>query len=366
MGIYSIKIQNFKSIRETEEILIKPLNVLIGPNGAGKSNFISFFKFLNKLYEQQLQLYMAQYGRAENFLYFGRKRSDFLSGSIVFDNNYRNEYDFKMISNNSGNLIFAEEWNNYTNPGSLIKNFSKISSGGNPESIIKDDDGYRMNHLRRNLQGLKIFHFHDTSFDSKIKQPAGLQDYAYLREDGGNIAAFLYRLQESAPKHFNIIIKVIQSIAPFFDKFYLQPDDINPRQIFLRWQEKGSDQFFDAHNLSDGTLRMICLTTLLLQPELPSAIIIDEPELGLHPFAIRKLGAMLKKSSEKTQIIVSTQSTNLVDQFTADDIIVVERENSQTVFKRQSEEELAVWREGYSLSELWSKNVLGGKPGTEF
>ncbi len=362
MGIHSIKIQNFKSIRETEEILIKPVNVLIGPNGAGKSNFISFFKFLNKLYEQQLQLYVSQNGRAENFLYFGRKGSDFLAGRIVFNNDWKNEYVFGMVPDQSGNLIFAEEWSSYTAPSSASKNHLNISMGGNLESLIRSDKGDRNKYLKNQFKDFKLFHFHDTSFNAKVKQPSGAYDYATLHEDGGNLAAFLFRLQESHSQHFRIIVKVIQSMAPFFQEFYLQPDEINPQQIFLRWREKGSDQLFTAHNLSDGTLRMICLTTLLMQPLLPSAIIIDEPELGLHPSAIQKLAAMLKSASVKTQIIVSTQSINLVDQFTADDVIVVERENNQTVFKRQSEEALAAWREEYSVGELWSKNVLGGTP----
>jgi predicted ATPase len=266
-----------------------------------------------------------------------------------------------MVPDQSGNLIFASEYSNYTKPDSNT-NYSNIGTVGDLESEIKDDPGWRMKYLRTQFAGFKIFHFHDTSINSKVKQPCGTNDYANLREDGGNIAAFLFRLQESHPQHFKIIERVIQSIAPFFHSFYLAPDEINPMQIFLRWQEKGSDQLFTAHNLSDGTLRMICLTTLLMQPILPSAIIIDEPELGLHPFAIQKLAAMLTSASLKTQIIVSTQSINLVDQFTADDVIVVEREKNQTVFKRQSEEALAVWREEYSVGELWSKNVLGGTP----
>lgn len=362
MGIYSVSIENFKSIRKTGQIQIKALNILIGPNGAGKSNFISFFKFLNRLYEQQLQLYISRNGRAENFLYFGRKVSDSLAGRIIFDNEWKNQYAFRMVPDQSGGLIFVREWSDYINPTAGKINRSEISLGGNSESVLKNDSTYRNKYLRSQFSGFKIFHFHDTSFNSKVKQPSGARDYARLHEDGGNLAAFLYRLQETKPQQFKIIERVIQSIAPFFDSFYLQPDEINSDQIFLRWQEKGSDILFTAHNLSDGTLRMICLTTLLLQPQLPSTIIIDEPELGLHPFAIQKLAAMLKSASLKSQIIVSTQSINLVDQFSADDIIVVEREDNQTVFKRQSEEELAVWREDYSVGELWSKNVLGGTP----
>ena len=363
MGIHSIKIQNFKSIRETDEILIKPLNILIGPNGAGKSNFISFFKFLNKLFEQQLQLYISQNGRAENFLYFGRKKSDFLSGKITFDNDYKNQYKFKMVPDQAGDLIFAEEWSNYGN-----NNETLMGLPGSYESILKDADKIkggaktRTTYLRAYFSTFKIFHFHDTSFNSKVKQPSGATDYSYLYEDGSNLAAFLYRLQETHNKHFLMIEKVVQSIAPFFDRFLLKPDEINPNQIYLRWLEKGSDQVFTAHNLSDGTLRMICLTTLLIQPEPPKTIIIDEPELGLHPFAINKLAAMLQSASVNSQIIVSTQSVTLLNEFEADDIIVVERANQQTTFKRLSTDKLQDWLNDYTLGDLWQKNILGGRP----
>ena len=199
--------------------------------------------------------------------------------------------------------------------------------------------------------------------DFPVKQPCNTYDYAFLQEDGGNLAAFLFRLQESSIQNFKMIEKVVQSIAPFFGTFYLQPDEINPQQIYLRWREKGFDQLFTAHNLSDGTLRMICLATLLLQPKPPRTIIIDEPELGLHPFAITKLAGLLQSVPESTQIIISTQSVNLVNEFSADDILVVQREdNHETVFKRQSEETLKVWLKDYSIGELWEKNILGGRP----
>src|SRR5690606_14984000 len=149
----------------------------------------------------------------------------------------------------SGNLIFAEENSNYTRTGH--RNTARISNGGNVESMIQDDSGYRNKYLRSQFHSFKLFHFHDTSFNSRVKQPCNTQDYASLQEDGGNLAAFLYMLQEAHPKHFRIIELIVQSIAPFFDRFYLRPDEINPSQIFLRWKEKGSDQLFTAHNLSD-------------------------------------------------------------------------------------------------------------------
>ena len=356
MGISTIRIQNFKSIRDSGEVDIRPVNVLIGANGVGKSNFISFFKFLNRLFEQQLQLYINQYGRADNFLYFGRKKSDFLGGEIVFDNEWRNKYEFKLVPDQNGNLIFSEEY-----AGHKTSNWA-FNRAGTLESQIQTGDGWKLTYLRKYFSTFKIFHFHDTGFNAKIKQPSSSTDYAYFQEDGGNLAAYLYRLQEAQPSHFKMIERTVRSIAPFFDRFYLQPDEINGQQIFLRWLEKGSDQLFTAHNFSDGTLRMICLCTLLLQPEPPSTIIIDEPELGLHPFAIEKLAAMLKSASQRAQIIISTQSTNLLNHFDAEDVIVVDRQEEQSTFRRLDAEELTDWLAEYSLSDLWDKNVLGGRP----
>lgn len=335
---------------------MRPLNILIGANGVGKSNFISFFKLLNQIYEQQLQLYVSLNGRADNFLHFGRKQSDFLGGEIEFDNEWKNRYTFKLVPDQSANLIFAEEW-----AGHKSSNWA-FNTSGTLESTMRNASGWKTTYLMKYLQTFKIFHFHDTSFNAKIKQPSSLNDYAYLHEDGGNLAAFLYRLQEVYPTNFKLIERMVRSIAPFFNRFFLAPDEINGNQIFLRWLEKGSDQLFSAHNLSDGTLRMICLTTLLVQPNPPATIIIDEPELGLHPFAIEKLAAMLKSISEKCQVIVSTQSVTLLNHFEAEDVIVVERQEGQSVFHRLESDQLDNWLSEYSLSDLWEKNVIGGRP----
>ena len=364
MGIKSLRIQNFKSIRDSGEVELRPLNVLIGPNGAGKSNFIGFFKFLNRLYEQQLQLYVNRNGRADGFLYFGQKVSDFLEGEINFASIDNPKYRFRLVIDQTNSLIFEiEHWTAATDIG-----FKGLV--GRKESYLKFSRNaypFIANLSKEYLESFKIFHFHDTSFNAKVKQPSSTTDYAHLHEDAGNLAAFLYRLQEKETASFRMIVNVIQSIAPFFDQFYLQPDEINPQQIFLRWREQGSEQLFNAHSLSDGTLRMICLTTLLLQPKPPATIIIDEPELGLHPFAVAKLAGMLKSVSQKAQVIVSTQSVTLLDHFEADDVIVAEREEerdgrSQTVFKRLREESLHDWLQEYTLGQLWEKNVIGGRP----
>nr|NQU92789.1 AAA family ATPase [Bacteroidota bacterium] len=351
------------------EIIIRPINILIGPNGAGKSNFIGFFKLLNSIYKQQLKKYVAESGYENRILYFGRKKSKFLEGSIVFktvQGNVNNRYDFKLIPQAQSSGFYFEKdlggYNYFATGYNENWDFLNLGGEGNEESELRNNGSVRACFLCGYFEDFNVFHFHDTSPNSPLKMVAKTHDYDYLREDGSNLASFLFKIKDTHPKHFKFIEHTIRTVAPFFDRFDLKPDAKNPEVIFLNWLEDGSDEYFNAHNLSDGTLRFMALTTLLLQPDLPRTIIIDEPELGLHPYAINKLAAMIKKASSNAQIIVSTQSVTFLDQFEAEDILVVERENQQTIFKRQNSESLSQWLEEYSIGELWGKNIMGGTP----
>jgi len=369
MPIDRINIQNFKSIRDSGDITIRPINVLIGPNGVGKTNFIQFFKLLNSIYKRRLKFFTAENGYENRILYFGRKRSKFLEGSIVFkpdQGNTNNRYDFRLVPLTQDVGFYFEKdkggYNVFSGGWGEKWDYLDLGGEGKDESDLINNTSSRAEFLCDYFEDFKVFHFHDTSSGSLLKQANKTHDYDYLKEDGSNLAAFLFKIQDTHPQHFKIIEHTIRSVAPFFDRFDLKPDAKNEEMIFLNWLEKDSDEYFNAHNLSDGTLRFIALTTLLLQPDIPRTIIIDEPELGLHPFAIQKLGALIKSVSAKSQVIISTQSVNLVDQFSANDIIVVERKDNQTVFSRQEDEDLKSWLADYSLGELWEKNVLGGRP----
>ncbi len=368
MPIDRIHITNFKSIKDSKDIRIQPINILIGANGVGKSNFISFFKLLNSIYKQRLKFYTAENGYENRILYFGRKHSKFLAGSIIFkpeDGNTSNRYDFKLLPQTQENGFYFEEdkggYNLFASGNNENWDFINMGGEGKEESELRNNGSKRATYLSDYFEGFKVFHFHDTSASSTLKQVNKTNDYDYLKEDGSNLAAFLYRIQETNPKHFKMIEYTVKSVAPFFERFDLKPDAKNPEMIFLNWLEQGSDDYFNAHNLSDGTLRFMALSTLLLQPVLPKTIILDEPELGLHPFAIAKLAGMIKKASVQSQIIIATQSVNLVNEFSANDIIVADRKDEQTIFKRQSEESLKAWLEDYSIGELWEKNVIGGR-----
>jgi len=364
--IHRIEIENFKSIQKAE-VLLKPINILIGANGVGKSNFIGFFKLLNQIYKQNLQLYTAQNGTANNLLYFDRKSSPFLRGTIIFNNNIGNivnRYDFTLAPNIENNFFFQSESSGF-NKGTNEKENWHTETVNTPVLESKSIFSQRLvsKYVQQHLSSFRVYHFHDTSTNAPVKQTAPLEDNEFLRDDGSNLAAFLYLLQEKYPSSFQLIEATIRSIAPFFKGFDLAPSRLNKNQIELKWIEVDSDMYLNAHNLSDGTLRMICLTTLLLQPNLPKTIIIDEPELGLHPMAVNKLAGLLKGAAEKScQVIVSTQSVGLIDNFEPEDIIVTDRADQQSVFKRLHSEELKDWLDEYSLGELWNKNIIGGRP----
>ncbi len=347
-----IVLRGFKSIRECD-LELKELNVLIGPNGAGKTNFIGFFKFIQQIIEGNLQRHVGVEGGPDAILHFGRKKTEQLSAGLYFGTH---AYLFQLIPTLDNRLMFDQE-------RFVFNSMMNIDYAGNFESAFKDEASIQNAFLLPIMKSWRVYHFHDTGETALVKAPHGINDNAYLRPDGRNLAAFLYRLQKHFPNAYQRIVRLIQFIAPFFGDFYLRPSVDNPEIIELQWTEKGEDKPFKAHQLSDGTLRFICLATVLNQPEefQPETILIDEPELGLHPRAIGFLASMLRSTSKRRQVIVSTQSVTLVNQFSIDDLIVVDRENGLTVFRRHNEADFQAWLEEYSVGDLWEKNVLGGR-----
>jgi predicted ATPase len=364
--INRIELENFKSIRKMD-LQLRDINILIGANGAGKSNFISFFNLLRNIYIQNFQNYVAAQAGAENLLYFGLKNSEYLKTRIEFDK--ISAYFFKLMPNTMGGLFFKEEgteFNTEFDKNSGFDNWDNkplISAINLESAIISQNNKYgRYKYVRNYLESFRIFHFHDTSATAKIKQASDINDNTYLREDAGNLAAYLYWIQEQHPKTLQKIEQVVRSVAPYFEHFILQPNRLAPNYIHLAWKEKGSEAYFNASHFSDGTLRFIALVTLFLQPEPPKVILIDEPELGLHPFAISKLAGLIKKSAINTQVIISTQSVNLVDNFDPEHIIAVDRKDRQSVFNPQNSETLADWLQNYTMGDLWNKNIIGARP----
>ncbi len=346
-AISKLTIKGYKSIRNLDNFELRNLNILIGPNGSGKSNFVSFFEFLLRFEEgeESFTTYVQKKGGAGRFLYLGSKTTDQITISFSFPSGAEYYRDLVATSDNK-----------------LVKSRPTLPVRGSSKKDVTEIIRFVKTKIHKEWQ---IYHFHDTSDFAAVKRTCSKRDYEYLRPDASNLAAFLLFLSKKHEKEYQYIREVIQLSAPFFDDFLLRDSLDNPDETLLEWRQKGSDYPFHPSQISDGTLRFICLATALLQPDPPSTILLDEPELGLHPYALTLLAGLIQKASFKTQVIVATQSASFISHFDPGDIIVVERKNEESVFKQLPLEKLKQWIDDYSLGELWEMNLLEGRPGNE-
>jgi len=353
-----IEIEGYKSIARCD-LELNRLNVFVGPNGAGKSNFISALGLLGELVNGNLQRTVGRAGGASTLLHGGPKNTARLRLRTTFG---VNGYEAVLEPAAGDALIFEDERCYFK--GDYVANFSRFIGAGHKESQLEAEAEVEPvpRYCYRAMQSWKVFHFHDTSAQAGVKQKQDIGDNEYLRADASNLAPFLYRLRETERDDYERIRDAVRLVAPFFDDFRLRPDPLNTSRIQLEWQQVDSDGYFTANALSDGTLRFICLSTLLLQPDPPSVIVVDEPELGLHPYAITQLADMFRSTAVTRQLIVSTQSVTLLNQLDPGDIVITQHQNGETVFDRPDWDALQQWLAEYSVGELWEKNLLGGRP----
>lgn len=370
--LLTLELSGYKSIKRLN-LSLGNINVLIGANGSGKSNLISFFKLLNHLCTESLQEFIALGGGANSHLYFGVRQTPAMEGTVVFSGNKgNNRYHIKLAHGAGDRLVFLEESIQFRRNDYYGDKEPQLHSLGAAhfESLLQK--------AKNNVQGRplppkstqvihgllrewQVFQFHDTSATARIKQAGYVDDNRFLRADAGNLAAFLLNLRDAFPDNYQRIVDTIQRVLTSFKDFVLEPHQ-KARTVMLNWRPCFGDEVFGAHQLSDGSLRFMALCALLLQPKLPSLILLDEPELGLHPYSIELLAGLMRSVSSDAQIILSTQSVTLANQFTWKDIVVVDYVDNASVFRRLQENEIQGWLEQYAVGDLWAKNLIGGTP----
>ncbi len=366
-----LQLSGFKSISSAGQTIdFGEVTVLLGANGCGKSNLISFFKMLNHILNDSLPSYIGKQGGTDALLFYGSSLTEKIDFTLSLSQRQDDlppsvDYQASLQFGMPDRLFFAREAVMRGAEGYPPLDISVLHSGNSTSAMLTKADNQT---LITALSGVRTYQFHDTSDTAKIKRNGFKDDAHFLREDASNLAAFLRVMKEVPVKqaYYQRIVRHIQRVMPQFGDFELQVLADNADYVRLNWREQGSDYLFGAHQISDGSLRFMALAALLLQPPdtLPSVIILDEPELGLHPAAIAELAAMIRTASRHSQLIIATQSTRLVDEFGCDNLVIVERDeaNKCSVFRRLDEPSLADWLQRYSLSELWEKNVLGGRP----
>jgi predicted ATPase len=324
------------------------------------------FKLLRAFIEGNLNKYVTDNGGAGDLLFCGRKITKEIEVMAKFG---IRGYKFNLVPT-PRNMFRIENEARYYEPG--YTGWWELGDNEEGKSkmaieVLEDYPDKKFSlPVYEAINSWQIYHFHDTSSTSGMRHYEIVQDNNRLRQDAANIAPFLLMLQQKHIDVYKKILHAVQLVTPFFQNFALESRVTgNKEEVNLSWNQVGSDYPMQPYHLSDGTIRFICLATALLQPNPPSTIIIDEPELGLHPAAIVILGELIQVAAHRTQVIVATQSPQLIDQFSIDDIIVVNRENGASTFKRLREENFSTWLEDYSVGELWTKNVILGGPDYE-
>ncbi|MBF8272529.1 MAG: hypothetical protein HW380_1634 [Magnetococcales bacterium] len=369
-AIKKISISGCKSIRELKEFELRTLNIIIGSNGSGKSNLVQVFQLLMAMTRKNLQKFILENGGADNFLHNGPKNTPAIKIEFEFESHSSyaqgsNFYRFELTPTVDETFLASEEqkyvttnWRSYGPPSPESRLYD--------ERVEKSANGQfnGVGHfVYESIAHWMVYHFHDTSSTAPMRRSEIVEDNQVLRNNGGNIAPFLLRLKNDQfhRSYYQEIVNATRLVIPFFDDFRLDVLTYgDAEKVKLSWQQKGSDFPMQPYHLSDGSIRFICLATALLQPFPPSAIVIDEPELGLHPEAIVILAELIHAAAKKTQILVATQSPSLLNEFAIEDIVVVNRKEGQSTFARLNHADYKEWLEEYSVGELWTKNVIDG------
>ena len=362
-----LTVEGFKSIESVQKLRMQRINVMVGANGSGKSNLIKVFSFLEAMRAGRLRECVARAGGADRLLHFGAKTTNTLNIGVSFGDE-ANQYKIALAPNDLDQLAPLEEvvcfWDRdqYDRPQSEV-----LQPTGAEAGISRDTYTGIVKCIQRCLGSWRLYHFHDTGSKSPFRTTCALHDNRFLRPDGSNLAAVLYMLRETHEESYGLIRRTVRLVVPFFDDFVLEPTTVDEDLIRLEWRHIGTDAYFDASSLSDGTLRFIALATLLLQPDemLPSVILLDEPELGLHPYAVTMFCSLVRAASVRVQVIAATQSPLILDHFEPAHVLVAERRNGASTFTRLEAGGLETWLNDFSLGQLWEKNELGGRPRTE-
>jgi predicted ATPase len=340
-----------------EEIELLPLNVIIGQNASGKSNFIDVIKLLRSLPQDKgLINLISKSGGINEWIWKGVKTNDFLEIEVQISWLFQlTTYKIRIVEALQRLGIESEQ---IIEKGHTV-NRNRTTKA--EDSILSvNETNYRgasYSTVRAAFLNLAIYSDLQITRKSEIRSPKpsdALNDF--LAEDGSNLALILDNLNYRGKKP-----EIMRNLQKFYPQFtdYLTTTQGGTIQLHLR---EGDYNPISAYRLSDGTLRYLCLLAILCHPEPPPLICIEEPETGLHPDILPTIAELMKEASQRTQLIVTTHSDILVSAFSdmPEAVLVCEKDEDGTHFKRLEAEKLKAWLDEYSLGDLWLKGEIGG------
>ncbi len=364
--IIRVEVRGYRSLKDVS-LELGPLTCLIGPNGAGKSNILHFLRMLAFMRGGDLRRFVALNGGASSLLSRVRPSTHTMSWQVEANDDHGAVIYSAELIRAQERLVFTRESVSGRTADGQPRVTPSLGVGHDESKLREVARSHKLTSLVRDaMDQINFYHFHDTGPNSPLRSNSRREDDRYLRSDGSNLAAVLFaRLHSGKPDQrasWTMLTSLIQRIAPYIRSLEPTVNDDNTT-VRLDWTDEAGERYgVDA--FSDGTLRTLALFTALSQPssKLLSFITIDEPELGLHPAALYVLIELIRSRSRDFQVLLATQSPALLDLLQPSEVVVVERQDSGSTFRRLDAEALQDWLDDYRLSDLYDRGVLGGRP----
>jgi predicted ATPase len=352
--IEQVGVEGFRSIRSTN-VTLPPMGALIGANGAGKSNFVLALSLLSYLESGSLRNFVLNHGASANGLFHrGSKHTPAMSIDLVVRDD-EGRLGYRVTLRAAGDMLAVADEAVAELSDSGVGTWVTLTSNSAGSALAQHIAGQgAAGRVRRVLQRCKHLHVHDTSRDSPLRSVAKIEDGRYLRSNGSNLAAYLYKLHEDTSDTGRAawlrVLELTQRVAPFIKELLPTPvrgDHGAPPAsgpVRLDWIDE-LDDVYSVEHLSDGTLRALAIITMLAQPAdaLPRLLVIDEPELGLHPLALSLVCELARSVSTRCQIILATQAPAVLEHVRPDEVLVADRVDGSTRLRRLEPETLKDW-----------------------
>lgn len=396
-GIRNLTVQNLLSFGEMTTIDLRPLNILIGPHGSGKSNLIEVLGLLQNA-PKDLATAISNGGPIDDWLWKGTARTPTASIWATVARPFELQRDnpkplrYRLAFTKAGfRFQITDEFVENEGPvpdqrglalGLLPRDFYYAYVNGvatfnyrgetlplrfedvNPQLSIlsqrKDPEHYpEITHLGSLFAKFRLYRDWEFGTVSAVREPcdAGLPN-EHLEEDGSNLGVVLDRLLANPP----VKRQILESLRTFNAAAADLRTSVEGGRVQTRLEEKHLNATIPLIRMSDGTIRWLALLAILLNPDPPQLVCIEEPELGLHPDMIHELATLLVDASSRMQLIITTHSDRLIEEFTEtpEVVVVCEKDNGSSTLRRLSANELSSWLKDYTLGELWTKGQLGG------
>ena len=382
-GFSSLSVHGYRRLIDVQ-LPLKPLNVLIGANGVGKSSVLDVFRLLGMSADGHLVATLTESGGLQSILSANGKTAELVLGvTWPIKDGAKIVYDLALATAGAlqATSIADERLCRYGADEGQVPTLLIATENRRPRFYHADGTHEPDRELKISETALSqippfsdasfaryavasvsaIHHALDVTAHAPVRSPQTLTPTTMPGANGESLVPCLLTIRETAYDRFALIEDALRVAFPTFQRLEFPP--VAAGQLGLGWRDSSTTRTLYANELSEGTLRFLWLATLLQSPDLPLVTLIDEPEVSLHPELLRLFVELLREAAERTQLVVATHSDRLVRFLDPAELLVcdLDDETGGMTVQRGDDLDLQDWLEDYTLDQLWSKGIIGGR-----